>query len=147
MRFIGDCLSGGSNLNNFTSQPKFTGFVPIFQDPDASNLDIRLLNVLKRLEKRDSMTKKKSLFDFLELLKNHLSDAKSDGSESVLEKEALVAILPFWPRIYSNLSLDADRKVRELNQSVMHTLALCVKGEIAVYLKQVFCYIVFIFFD
>ncbi|KER22838.1 hypothetical protein T265_14772 [Opisthorchis viverrini] len=111
---------------------RITGFVPVPQDPDAVGLDSRLLSILRRLEKRDSVTKQKALREFHELLK-----ATDEQSSSDLETSAVVATLPFWCRIYTRLSSDPDRKVRELLQMSMSALAARVGREIGPYIKQI----------
>ncbi|KAF5394508.1 hypothetical protein PHET_11287 [Paragonimus heterotremus] len=113
------------------AQAKLAGFVPIPQDPDALGLDPGLLNVLRRLDKRDARTKQKALQEFCQLIKT--GDVPD---EEVLETGAVTAILPFWPRLYSGLSANSDRKVRELAQSAMYVLAKKVGRELAPYLKQ-----------
>uniref|UniRef100_A0A5K4FFC6 E3 ubiquitin-protein ligase listerin n=2 Tax=Schistosoma mansoni TaxID=6183 RepID=A0A5K4FFC6_SCHMA len=120
-------------LKTESCQGKLTGFVPILQDPDASGLDTHLLNILKRLEKRDSVTKQKALREFCELL-------KPESNKSVcisVSTSSIVAVLPFWPRIYHRLSFDEDRKVRELVQTTMHALASRVGKDLGPYLKQI----------
>lgn len=120
-------------LKTESCQGKLTGFVPILQDPDASGLDTQLLNILRRLEKRDSVTKQKALREFYELLK-----PESNKSECIsVSTSSIVAVLPFWPRIYHRLSFDGDRKVRELVQTTMHALASRVGKDLGLYLKQV----------
>ncbi|RTG81350.1 E3 ubiquitin-protein ligase listerin [Schistosoma bovis] len=120
-------------LKTESCQGKLTGFVPILQDPDASGLDTQLLNILRRLEKRDSVTKQKALREFYELLK-----PESNKSECIsVSTSSIVAVLPFWPRIYHRLSFDGDRKVRELVQTTMHALASRVGKDLGPYLKQI----------
>ncbi|CAH8667194.1 unnamed protein product [Schistosoma haematobium] len=120
-------------LKTESCQGKLTGFVPILQDPDASGLDTQLLNIFRRLEKRDSVTKQKALREFYELLKpeSNKSECISVGTSSI------VAVLPFWPRIYHRLSFDGDRKVREFVQTTMHALASRVGKDLGLYLKQI----------
>ncbi|KAF6767977.1 hypothetical protein AHF37_07847 [Paragonimus kellicotti] len=112
------------------AQAKLAGFVPIPQDPDALGLDPGLLNVLRRLDKRDTRTKQKALQEFCQLIRTDVPD------DEVLETGAVTSILPFWPRLYSGLSANSDRKVRELVQSAMYVLAKRVGRELAPYLKQ-----------
>ncbi|KAH8865201.1 E3 ubiquitin-protein ligase listerin isoform 5 [Schistosoma japonicum] len=116
------------NSQTDSCQGKLTGFVPILHDPIASGLDPHLLNIFKRLGKRDSVTKQKALREFCELLK---SECISVSTSSIL------AVLPYWPRIYHRLSFDFDRKVRELAQITMHVLALRVGKDLDPYIKQV----------
>ncbi|CAH8585559.1 unnamed protein product [Schistosoma turkestanicum] len=121
------------DLKTENCQGKLTGFVPILQDPDASGLDSHLLNILKRLEKRDSVTKQKALREFCELLQPELNQSECVS----LSTSSVVAVLPFWPRIYHHLSFDRDRKVRELVQTTMHALASRVGKDLCLYLKQI----------
>ncbi|VDP75117.1 unnamed protein product, partial [Schistosoma curassoni] len=124
-------------LKTESCQGKLTGFVPILQDPDASGLDTQLLNILRRLEKRDSVTKQKALREFYELLK-----PESNKSECIsVSTSSIVAVLPFWPRIYHRLSFDGDRKVRELVQTTMHALASRVGKDLGLYLKQAYTHL------
>nr|CAH8872018.1 unnamed protein product [Trichobilharzia regenti] len=121
-----------SDLQAGECQGKLVGFVPILQDPDATGLDSHLLSILKRLEKRDSVTKQKALREFCDILK-----PTNECSGIILSTNSVVAVLPFWPRIYHRLSFDGDRKVRELAQITMHTLASRVGKDLVVCLKQI----------
>ncbi|TPP55799.1 E3 ubiquitin-protein ligase listerin [Fasciola gigantica] len=112
---------------------KVPGLVPVPQDPDASALEPRLLSTLKRLEKRDSVTKQKALKELIELLGSTVS-----GDVSSLDTSSVIAILPFWPRIYCRLAVDENRKVRELIQSAMGRVADRVGRELGPYIKQIF---------
>lgn len=60
--------------------------------------DFRL--ILRKMGKRDSTTKIKALQEFSELCEQ-------------TSVEILKTILPFWPRIFSRLAVDGDRRVRE----------------------------------
>lgn len=72
--------------------------------------------------KRDSTTKIKALQEFLELCDQASLDT-------------LKAVLPFWPRIFSRIAIDEDRRVREgvhkahskLTSKVGRNLAPCLK--------------------
>ncbi|KAF8571937.1 ATP synthase F0 A subunit [Paragonimus westermani] len=124
-------VSSGLPIDSTSStHAKLAGFVPIPQDPDAVGLHPGLLNVLRRLDKRDVRTKQKALQEFCQLIRTDVPD------DEVLETGAVTAILPFWPRLYSVLSANSDRKVRELVQSAMYVLAKRVGRELAPYLKQ-----------
>ncbi|VDP95122.1 unnamed protein product, partial [Echinostoma caproni] len=112
---------------------KVPGLVPVPQDPDAAGLEPRLLSTLKRLEKRDAVTKQKALKELVELLK-----LSTSGDAAPLETSAIVAVLPFWPRIYCRLAFDENRKVRELVQSAMCGVADRVHRELGPYIKQIF---------
>ncbi|XP_073835872.1 E3 ubiquitin-protein ligase listerin-like isoform X2 [Musca autumnalis] len=78
---------------------------------------------LKKLSKKDPMTKKKALQEFIELIN------QSDMDE-------LKTILPLWPKFYQNLATDPEHSVRELTQTVLQILVTKSKKAIAPYLKQ-----------
>lgn len=123
-----------SNLNESTeliAPLKVSGLIPVLQDPDASGLEPRLLNTLKRLEKRDSVTKQKALRELIDILSCTVSD-----NVLFLDTSCVIAILPFWPRIYCRLAVDENRKVRELVQSAMYRVAERVGRELGPYIKQ-----------
>lgn len=52
------------------------------------------------------------------------------------EPDQVVAILPFWPRLYSLLALDVEHRVREAAHVAHRSVVLKVKRNIAPYLKQ-----------
>ena len=115
-------------------------------DDDASSAhhldgDVKLL--LKKMTKKDSITKCKALTEFIAYLdddgdggkngsdKNNVvdgnndvgNDADNNARERVdakrMSADNVKALIPFWPRIYNALSMDSDRKVRELTQQAM----------------------------
>ncbi|CAH8497350.1 unnamed protein product [Dicrocoelium dendriticum] len=111
----------------FEDEGQSAEFVPVPQDPDALNLDSRLLGILKRLDKRDVTTKQKALRELSALLR----------SDTDVELSALIAILPYWSPIFCRLSDDPDRKVREYTQMAMCFLVRRVRSELRPYVKQV----------
>lgn len=50
--------------------------------------------------------------------------------------EILKTVLPFWPRLYCSLALDAEHKVREAAHIAQKSVALKAKRNLAPYLKQ-----------
>ncbi|KAG7307692.1 hypothetical protein JYU34_006256 [Plutella xylostella] len=58
---------------------------------------------IKKLNKKDPITKTKALQELTELVNKNTS-------------EEAVALLPFWTRLYRTLSTDPDHKVREVTQ-------------------------------
>lgn len=108
-------------------------------DPaSASNLDGDVKLLLKKMTKKDTITKCKALSEFVSLLDDDLDrddgSAKNDGGEIAetgsssssspvsqkrLNSDEIKALIPFWPRLYNALSMDSDRKVRELTQQAM----------------------------
>ncbi|XP_077403469.1 E3 ubiquitin-protein ligase listerin [Vanacampus margaritifer] len=114
--------------------PGFVGFdtvsselsyVPAFHGAEElDNLvdaDFRL--VLRKLSKRDVVTRLKAVQDF--------------GS-MCLEREAedVKGVLPYWPRIYCKISVDHDRRIREATQLALEQLVLKVRRSLAPFLKS-----------
>uniref|UniRef100_A0A1B0GD60 E3 ubiquitin-protein ligase listerin n=1 Tax=Glossina morsitans morsitans TaxID=37546 RepID=A0A1B0GD60_GLOMM len=79
--------------------------------------------ILKKMSKKDPMTKKKALQEFINLISHS-------------ELEEMKTILPLWPKFYHNLASDPEHNVRELTQTVLHLLVSKCKKTIAPYLKQ-----------
>uniref|UniRef100_A0A1Y1KK52 E3 ubiquitin-protein ligase listerin n=1 Tax=Photinus pyralis TaxID=7054 RepID=A0A1Y1KK52_PHOPY len=99
-----------------------SGFSLATDDMDAS-IDPNFQLVLKKMSKKDATTKSKALQEFTELIKT--SDI-----------EAVIAVLPFWPRLYCVLATDTDHKVREGTHIAHHQVVLKSKRNLAPYLKQ-----------
>ena len=83
----------------------------LLSDP---KVDHNLKVILKRMQKKDPVTKQKALSDFLDV---------SDGDK-------FIALLPHWPRLYKSLTIDTDRKVRELGHKAWQHIALACKKEV-----------------
>jgi hypothetical protein len=90
----------------------------LFSDP---NVDHHLKVILKRMQKKDPVTKQKAIADFLELN----------------DVEMLVPLLPHWPRMYKSLAIDTDRKVRDLGHKAWQHIALLCKKEVVPFLKAI----------
>lgn len=94
----------------------------ILDEIDA-NVDSKYQLVLRKMTKKDSTTKVKALQEFSELV-------------NITDVEGVVAILPFWPRLYRSLSTDVEHRVREAcQQSQAVVSAKCGKA-IAPFLRQ-----------
>lgn len=108
---------GGSNL----------GYVPMAsgtsEDVDAS-VDAEFRMVMRKLMKRDAVTKLKAIQEFTDLCKNSTADAVESA-------------LPFWPRIFNKLSLDVDHRVREATQQAMEQLVVRVGRNLAPHLRYI----------
>lgn len=52
------------------------------------------------------------------------------------DPEAVKAVLPFWPRIYTCLVVDVEHRVREGVHQAHNVVAKKVKRNLAPYLKQ-----------
>ncbi|KAL2094366.1 hypothetical protein ACEWY4_009085 [Coilia grayii] len=102
------------------------GYVPaVHGAEDIDSLvdgDFRL--VLRKLSKRDAVTKLKAVQEFGAMCQER-------------DAEAVKGVLPYWPRIYCKISVDHDRRVREAAQQAFEQLILKVKRNLAPYLKSI----------
>lgn len=109
------------------------GFVPIvpgFSTPAEtsiedidSNIDSNHQIVLRKMTKKDSKTKIKALQEFIDII-----------NESDVSK--IKEILPFWPKLYTNLAMDVEHRVRENTQQAQAAVVSKVGKNIAPFLKQ-----------
>uniref|UniRef100_A0A8K9V8X2 E3 ubiquitin-protein ligase listerin n=1 Tax=Oncorhynchus mykiss TaxID=8022 RepID=A0A8K9V8X2_ONCMY len=106
-----------------TTEP---GYVPaVHGAEEIDNLvdaDFRL--VLRKLSKRDTVTKLKAVQEFGAMCQER-------------DSEVVKGVLPYWPRIYCKISMDHDRRVREATQQAFLQLVLKVRRSLAPYLKSV----------
>lgn len=117
-------LFGFTTLDS-SKMPVVPSFVQIEthgEDIDP-NLDDTFQIVLKKMLKKDPVTKTKALQEFTELI------GKSD-------LEVVKSVLPFWPRLYSNLSTDVEHRVRESAQQAQSAMVTKAGKNIAPFLKQ-----------
>lgn len=94
----------------------------LLDDIDAA-VDTNYQLVLRKMTKKDPVTKVKALQEFLELC-------------NASEVDAVVAILPFWPRLYAALSADVEHRVREASQQAQAGVAAKCGKHIAPFLRQ-----------
>uniref|UniRef100_A0A9J8C377 E3 ubiquitin-protein ligase listerin n=1 Tax=Cyprinus carpio carpio TaxID=630221 RepID=A0A9J8C377_CYPCA len=80
--------------------------------------------VLRKLSKRDAVTKLKAVQEFGTMCQERQPDV-------------VKGVLPYWPRIYCRISMDHDRRVREATQQAFEQLVLKVKRNLAPYLKSI----------
>lgn len=86
------------------------------------NIEDNFKILLKKLSKKDPVTKQKGLQELTELIQSS-------------ELEAVKPILPLWPRMYTQLSTDFDLRVREFTQQT-HAALVTKSGKfIAPFLK------------
>ncbi|KAM6985180.1 LOW QUALITY PROTEIN: E3 ubiquitin-protein ligase listerin [Aplochiton taeniatus] len=101
------------------------GYVPaVHGAEEIDNMvdaDFRL--VLRKLSKRDAVTKLKAVQEFGSMCKDRDADV-------------VKGVLPYWPRIYCRISLDHDRRVREASQQAFEQLVLKVGRSLAPFLKS-----------
>ncbi|KAK2823506.1 hypothetical protein Q7C36_020106 [Tachysurus vachellii] len=106
------------------STSKEPGYVPaVHGAEEIDNLvdaDFRL--VLRKLSKKDTVTKLKAVQEFGAMCQERDSDI-------------VKGVLPYWPRIYCKISMDHDRRLREATQQAFEQLILKVKRNLAPYLK------------
>ncbi|XP_008290701.1 E3 ubiquitin-protein ligase listerin [Stegastes partitus] len=91
---------------------------------DIDNLvdaDFRL--VLRKLSKRDVVTRLKAVQDFGSMCQER-------------DAEEVKGVLPYWPRIYCKISVDHDRRIREATQQAFEQLVLKVRRSLAPFLKS-----------
>ncbi|XP_028277901.1 E3 ubiquitin-protein ligase listerin isoform X2 [Parambassis ranga] len=91
---------------------------------DIDNLvdaDFRL--VLRKLSKRDVITRLKAVQDFGSMCQER-------------DAEEVKGVLPYWPRIYCKISVDHDRRIREATQQAFEQLVLKVRRSLAPFLKS-----------
>lgn len=91
---------------------------------DIDNLvdaDFRL--VLRKLSKRDVVTRLKAVQDFGSMCQER-------------DAEEVKGVLPYWPRIYCKISVDHDRRIREATQQAFEQLVLKVRRNLAPFLKS-----------
>lgn len=105
----------------------FIGIGTLIEDSFDSSLDSEFRVALKKLYKKDTLTKSKAL----EELKN-LIETKST--------EDCLQILPYWSKSYTKLSLDNDRRIREQCQLNHERLCSRVTKNLAPYLKTIMPY-------
>lgn len=83
--------------------------------------DFRL--VLRKLSKRDNVTRLKAVQDFGAMCQER-------------DAEDVRGVLPYWPRIYCKISMDYDRRIREATQISFEQLVLKVRRNMAPFLKS-----------
>ncbi|XP_053703899.1 E3 ubiquitin-protein ligase listerin [Synchiropus splendidus] len=83
--------------------------------------DFRL--VLRKLSKRDVVTRLKAVQDFGSMCQERST-------------EDVKGVLPYWPRIYCKICVDHDRRIRESTQLAFEQLVLKVRRSLAPFLKS-----------
>lgn len=83
--------------------------------------DFRL--VLRKLSKRDNVTRLKAVQDFGAMCQER-------------DAEDVKGVLPYWPRIYCKISMDYDRRIREATQIAFEQLVQKVRRNMAPFLKS-----------
>lgn len=104
-----------SGFGGFTSNSTGSGSLSyLSEDPDLSSLsDPNIVVSFKNLLKKDTTTKSKALADLIQYTQAHPSEADGGVEEAVLEA---------WVRLYPRMSIDNDRRVRELSHTLQFEL-------------------------
>ncbi|POS74868.1 hypothetical protein DHEL01_v206744 [Diaporthe helianthi] len=104
-----------SGFGGFSSQSTSGGSLSyLSEDPDLSSLsDPNIVISFKNLLKKDSTTKSKALADLIQHTQAHPYEADGGVEEAVLEA---------WVRLYPRMSIDNDRRVRELSHTLQFEL-------------------------
>ncbi|XP_043189753.1 E3 ubiquitin-protein ligase listerin-like [Amphibalanus amphitrite] len=83
----------------------------------------QLRALLKKMEKKDAITKAKAVQEFAEL-------------SDTLELDDVRAAVPFWPRLYRKLATDVDNRVRELAHVALLRLLARVRRAATPHMNQ-----------
>jgi len=103
------------------------GVGTLLEESFDPNLDADFRVVLKKLSKKDTLTKSKALDELKSLIETKSS-------------EECVLILPYWTKSFTKLVLDTNRKIREQCQLNHDKLVTKVNKSIASYLKTLVPY-------
>ncbi|KAK3915910.1 E3 ubiquitin-protein ligase listerin [Frankliniella fusca] len=111
-------MLGSAPINPFMSFSSLKESMGLDEQMEDSHLDPNFQVVLKKMNKKDG-----ALQEFSQLCNSS-------------EPDQVLAILPFWPRLYSLLALDVEHRVREASHVAHRSVVSKVKRNIAPYLKQ-----------
>ncbi|XP_068219475.1 E3 ubiquitin-protein ligase listerin isoform X2 [Palaemon carinicauda] len=121
-----ELLGGATGFVGFSALQDL-GYVPAASQgilTDDSTISTEFRVTLRKMTKKDATTKIKALQEFEALC----------GSEDL---ESVKSALPFWPRIYSKLSVDTERRVREAAQVANKAIVIQVGKHLAPHLRAV----------
>ncbi|XP_071956221.1 E3 ubiquitin-protein ligase listerin-like [Antedon mediterranea] len=115
----------GTGFVGFGTMSGDLGYVPtaVGADDFDSCLDPEIRLALRKLTKRDAITKLKAMQELASLCKEK-------------EEDSVGGILPHWPRLYSKLALDYDKRVREATQYAFEQICLRVGRKLAPHLRS-----------
>ncbi|KAG7163687.1 E3 ubiquitin-protein ligase listerin-like, partial [Homarus americanus] len=118
-----ELLGGVSGFVGFSALQDL-GYVPAATQADDSTISAEFRVTLRKMTKKDSTTKIKALQEFEVLCQNE-------------DQESILSALPFWPRLYTKLSIDVERRVREATQVAHGALVTQVGKQLAPHLKSI----------
>lgn len=119
---LSNCGGDVPVLPGFQTSSAATAESSLLDEIDA-NVDSRFQMVLRKMTKKDATTKVKALQEFNDLV-------------NASEVDVVVAVLPFWPRLYANLATDVEHRVREASQQSQAAVSKKCGKSIAPYLRQ-----------
>ncbi|XP_067118343.1 E3 ubiquitin-protein ligase listerin [Centruroides vittatus] len=96
----------------------------VCEDDISSAVDGDFRMVMRKMTKRDSVTKLKAIQEFSELCKTK-------------NEELLKGALPYWPRLYNQLAMDFDRRIREATHEAHSQLVKKVGRNLAPHLRSI----------
>lgn len=104
-----------SSFGGFSSHSTSSGSLSyLSEDPDLSSLsDPNIVVSFKNLLKKDNTTKSKALADLIQYTQAHPNETDGGVEEAILEA---------WVRLYPRMSIDNDRRVRELSHTLQFEL-------------------------
>lgn len=104
-----------SGFGGFSTPSAGTGSLSyLSEDPDFSLIsDSNIVVSFKNLLKKDNTTKSKALAELVQYTQTHPKDQDGGIEEAVLET---------WVRLYPRISIDNDRRVRELSHTLQFEL-------------------------
>ncbi|CAO1404688.1 unnamed protein product [Diamesa hyperborea] len=103
--------------------PVVPGFGNMDELENTDALDSTFQLVFRKMNKKDSTTKIKALKEFTELVE------KSDV-------DIMKTVLPFWPKMFVQLSVDIEPRVRENTQTALLSIVIKVGKNIGPFLKN-----------
>ncbi|ORX49998.1 hypothetical protein BCR36DRAFT_583608 [Piromyces finnis] len=116
-------LLGGANFSSLAANFSSFSFGNTLVDEfEGVNEDLKVM--LKKLNKRDSTTKIRALEEICQYLNSQSNDTE------------IKSLLPGWPKLYSKISIDVDRRVRILIGNAHLIIVKTLKKKIAPHLKE-----------
>ncbi|KAI9310568.1 hypothetical protein BX666DRAFT_2004897 [Dichotomocladium elegans] len=134
-QFAGPSVAGFSmpTLSTFPAAATATAAADTDAMTYATSLDSELVVILKKLAKRDSITKFKALEEMEAYLR-----ANTDG---------ILSVISTWARLYAKLTMDIDRRVRLATNHVHYLVATYAKKKLGPHLKEFIGPWILTFFD
>lgn len=142
-------LLGGSTGKLFSTLKDNNNYIATSNNTEVdSNVSQDFLLVIKKMNKKDPITRHKVNFSSLQVFVHTESfysllflyvQALLEFADlcNTSDVDSVKAVLPFWPRLYNTYAIDIDFRVREATQQAHRAIVMAVKRDIAPYLKQI----------